>query len=68
MYLILPHKEAKERNIQGGLDVGLKGTVGGATKYRWGMGVYDDDNSYLDVGDGEGLTNEELNNCIETLE
>lgn len=68
MYLILPHLEAEQRNIDAGIEIGLKGTEGGSTFYRWGMGIYDDELSYLDVGDGDGLTQEEIEQTVNEIQ
>ena len=67
MYLILTHKEAEERNIQGGNEIGLKGTRGGSTFYRWEMIVMDNETA-LDVGNGNGLTSEELGQCVNDID
>lgn len=67
MFLILPHNEAKQRNIKAGKDIGLKGTEGGTTMYRWKMEPLNAESTYLNVLDGDGLTEEELAACVDEL-
>lgn len=57
-------EEMEQRNIEG---YNALNYPFGETNKRWSEiehdGIY-----YLNVGDGEGLTQDELNNCVETLE
>jgi hypothetical protein len=62
MYLILSHTEAEKLNISQGKEVNLKGT----SVYRW-LAIKGDSKTALDVEDGEGLTDDEINKCVEVL-
>lgn len=59
MYLILPKKEASERNIQAAIDAGWTVPNGKI----WSEIELTDGNIALDVNDGEGLTDDDLPNC-----
>lgn len=64
MILKLPNKEAEIRNVAEAISRGcdMKNVKG-----WWSFEVIGDF-TYLNVGDGEGLTEDELKNCVETLE
>ena len=68
MYLILPHEEAKQYNIQKGAELELKGTDGGVSFYRWPMERLNETESYIDVGNGEGLEAEYISMCVDEVE
>ena len=64
MYLELPTPEAIERNHQEAVKRGCSGT----TLEWWAWSAYDDDTiRYLNVLDGNGLSPEELAECVDTL-
>lgn len=66
--MILPfntEKEAKERNM---LEAVKRGCDMVTTKYWWSDPIEYESKWYLDVGDGEGLTQDELEMCVEKLE
>lgn len=63
MYMILPKKEASARNIQAAIDAGWKvpnGKIWVEIELPEGMVA-------LYVKDGKGLTDEELERCVDTL-
>lgn len=68
MYLILENNEAKERNRNAGIEIGLKGEAGGSTLYRWQMIGINETTTALNVEDGDGLTEDELKKCVEKIE
>lgn len=64
MYLELPTPEAIERNHQEAVKRGCSGT----TLQWWAYFEYDNDTvRYLDVLDGDGLSPEEIAECVDTL-
>lgn len=64
MYLILPAAEAHGRNNQEATKRGWK--VPNAKYWSWQISV-DETMCALDVGNGDGLTDDELVQCVETL-
>ena len=62
MYLILTHNESEARNQQAGQELGVKGT----SVYRWSV-IVGDNKTALNVGGGDGLTEIELGNCVDSL-
>jgi len=62
MYLELPTLEAIERNHEEAVKRGCSGTT-----LEWWACTQVDDNIYLHVLDGDGLTPEELAECVDTL-
>ena len=70
MYLIFDtHEEMETRNAKGvtGTDPEDLGWSEGTTKYRWADIELDNGKWALNVGNGEGLTEEELANCVTQL-
>jgi hypothetical protein len=67
MYLIFKTiKEAKERSLVEGFRRGLGDKQ--TTRYWWGISYeYEDGRAVLNVGDGNGLSEEELNNCVNEI-
>lgn len=63
MYLILEKEEAQKRNK---VEAILRDCEPPTTKY-WGE-IEHGDKIALDVGDGTGLTDDELKNCVDSLE
>ena len=63
MYLILPTEEAMKRNAQ---EAKVR-RCDGSTLYWWAMIDVDDENTALCVEDGNGLTDSELNKCVQNL-
>lgn len=66
MYLLFEtYEEAELRNRFEALKRGCNGTT---TKYWWAIAYeYEDGRVALDVGDGDGLSDDELNNIVEEL-
>lgn len=67
MYLIFETLQAsEERNL---IEAMRRGCDLKTTNRVWSISKkYENGRVALNVGDGEGLTEEELNNCVETLE
>lgn len=62
MYLILTDKEAEERNCEEACKRGCK-----TTKFWWNAIKLKDGYTALDVGDGDGLSKDELKDCVDKL-
>lgn len=63
MYLILPKEEALVRNNQEAIKRGCTPP----TVFWWSWDQLTPDTVWMSVGDGDGLTEEELNMCVENL-
>lgn len=64
MYLILPKEEALARNNQEAISRGCESP----TIYWWASTELADGTIALHVGDGDGLTEDELKMCVTTIE
>ena len=62
MYLILTTEQAESRNMQEATSRGCNGVT-----VKWWSEITVDGETALNVGDGDGLTPEELAQCVEDL-
>ena len=62
-YLILPTDQAEFRNWKAARDINCKPE----TVYRWSISIVSETETALHVGDGDGLTAEELAQCVNEL-
>ena len=62
MYLIITTEQAEQRNRQEATSRGCSGVT-----VKWWSEITIEGETALNVGDGEGLTEEELNQCVEEL-
>lgn len=65
MYLPFENKQfAEERNL---IEALRRGCDLSKTRFYWSFEFTESEAVYLDVGDGEGLTEEEKLNCVESI-
>ncbi len=65
MYLILEKIAAERRNLTAGIAIGL-GRQGSTSRYRWAMAT-NEELTAINVGNGDGLTEQEVSCCIDEL-
>lgn len=64
MFLVLKTDEAEIRNRKEAINLGLNPP----TLYKWKQIKINENQTALDVRDGEGLTDAEIAQCVETIE